>query len=536
MSLCFPLTPNAVERHLIPLLHQRMQATPHAPLLVHGAQSLSAEQVLARGEVFARAFHAAGLRSGDRVALQCSNRPEFIDVLVGCALTGLLLVPLNTASRGSQLAYYLKNSRARIFISEPELLAHLASARLADADSVDALQAIWSLDDCAVDASLPQLLSFSSASLADQVPAHAALGPQPGVVIYTSGTSGPSKGVICSHAQLYWWGHHSLHNIGIGASDVLYTCLPLFHINALNTFFQALLSGARIVIGGKFSVSRFFQDLIAAEATVTFLLGAMVPMLLSRPVDAAERSHRVRVALAPGASAQHYEQFVQRTGIEVLDGFGSTESNFVICTPHNDPRPGWMGKVVAGFQARVVDEFDNEVPHGTPGELLLRNDQPYAFASGYFEMPEKSTEAWRNLWFHTGDRVLRDEDGYYRFLDRMKDSIRRRGENISSYEVEQVVNSHPAVAEVAAYAVPSELAEDEVMCSIILREGATVQPLELIEWSEPRLPYYAIPRFLRILQELPKTENGKVQKYKLRTEGRTADTWDLAASGHVIKR
>ena len=220
----------------------------------------------------------------------------------------------------------------------------------------------------------------------------------------------------------------------------------------------------------------------------------------------------------------------------MLDGFGSTESNFVICTPRDDPRPGWMGKVAQGFQARVVDAFDNEVPHGTPGELILRNDEPFAFASGYFEMPEKTGEAWRNLWFHTGDRVLRDADGYFRFLDRMKDSIRRRGENISSYEVEQVVNAHPAVAEVAAYAVPSELAEDEVMCSIILREGEVLEPLDLIKWCEPRLPYFAVPRFLRTLADLPKTENGKVQKYKLRDQGRTADTWDLATTGHVVQR
>lgn len=172
----------------------------------------------------------------------------------------------------------------------------------------------------------------------------------------------------------------------------------------------------------------------------------MVPMLLSRDTDASERAHQVRVALAPGALALHYEQFVERTGIQVLDGFGSTESNFVICTPLDQPRPGWMGKVAAGFQARVVDEFDNEVPHGTPGELVLRNDEPFAFASGYFEMPEKTGEAWRNLWFHTGDRVLRDEDGYFRFLDRMKDSIRRRGENISSFEVEQVVSAQAGTA------------------------------------------------------------------------------------------
>uniref|UniRef100_UPI0039083217 ATP-dependent acyl-CoA ligase n=1 Tax=Curvibacter cyanobacteriorum TaxID=3026422 RepID=UPI0039083217 len=528
--------PSPDQRHLIALLEHRIQTMPATVLLAHGEEKYTAEDLLAAGRVFSQAFRAKGLRTGDRVALQCANRPEFVAVLVGCALSGLVLVPINTASRGSQLAYYLKNSRARVFISESALLNHIASAQMAEAASLENLEAIWSLDGGEANSPLPQLTPFHDAPRAPVQQAHPGHATDAAIVIYTSGTSGPSKGVICSHAQLYWWGHHSILNIGVNAQDVLYTCLPLFHINALNTFYQALLAGGRMVIGAKFSVSRFFNDLIAAEATVTFLLGAMVPMLLSRNADVSERAHRVRVALAPGALALHYEQFVERTGIQVLDGFGSTESNFVICTPLDQPRPGWMGKVAGGFQARVVDEFDNEVPHGTPGELILRNDEPFAFASGYFEMPEKTGEAWRNLWFHTGDRVLRDEDGYFRFLDRMKDSIRRRGENISSYEVEQVVSAHPAVAEVAAFAVPSELAEDEVMCAVVLREGESVEPMSLIQWCEPRLPYFAIPRFLRFQKELPKTENGKVQKYKLRAEGRTADTWDLATTGHVIQR
>lgn len=532
----FPLVPNAAERHLVSLLNQRIATAPGSLLLTHGRHELSAEDLLAAGDIFARAFAAAGLQSGDRVAIQCANRPEIIIALIGCALMGLVLVPVNTASRGAQLAYYLKNSKARIFITEPTQFAHIESAHLTEPDALDGLLAIWSLDAWETASSLRRLRHFAAVPLADRSPAHPALSTAPAAIVYTSGTSGPSKGVICSHAQLYWWGHHSLPNIGIQASDVLYTCLPLFHINALNTFFQALISGARMVVGPKFSVSKFFDELARSKATVTYLLGAMLPMLLSRPADAGERQHQVRVALAPGASAQHLQEFEQRTGIEVLDGFGSTESNFVICTPRGEPRHGWMGKVVAGFQARVVDEDDNEVPHGTPGELVLRNDDPFAFTLGYFDMPEKTAEAWRNLWLHTGDRVMRDEDGYFKFLDRIKDSIRRRGENISSYEVEQVVNAHPGVAEVAAYAVPSELAEDEVMCAVVLREGASFDPLEVIRWCEPRLPYFAIPRFLRAVENLPKTENGKIQKYKLRAEGCTPDAWDLSTSGHVVKR
>ncbi|MEP6720053.1 MAG: AMP-binding protein [Variovorax sp.] len=509
---------------------------PGAELLRCGSRMLSAEDLLDEGARYAAAFSDAGLCPGDRVAMQATNRHEFLVVLTACALAGIVLVPINTASRGSQLAYYIRNSRARVLLCEPALLANVESAHLADPEAIDLLQAIWSFDLSPAVSALPQLAcmpldkAWTPSEPVDPQPA------LPSLVMYTSGTSGPSKGVICSHAQLYWWGHHSIHNIGVVPSDVLYTCLPLFHINALNTFFQALISGARVVVGPKFSVSQLFSELARSGATVTFLLGAMVPMLMSRKPDPSERAHGVRVALAPGASAQHYEVFEGRTNIRMLDGFGSTESNFAICSSLEERRPGWMGKVTPGFHARVVDEFDNEVPHGTPGELVLRNDEPFAFASGYFEMPEKTVEAWRNLWFHTGDRVLRDEEGYFRFIDRIKDSIRRRGENISSYEVEQVISAHPSVAEVAVYAVPSDLAEDEVMCSLVTREGAEYAPLELVQWCEARMAYFAVPRFWRTMGQLPKTENGKIQKFKLRAEGRTPESWDLTATGYVVKR
>ena len=534
MSSTFPLSPAPSDRHLVPLLRRRIAASPRSRLVRVGGRHFTAEELLEAGGLVASTFTAHGLVKGDRVAIQCGNRPEFIEILVGCALLGLVLVPLNTASRGAQLSYYVRNSRAKIFITEEALHANLAAAAVADGVALAGLEAIWSLDGAPDLEGLQPVQPF--VRQAGAYPEAPPEGSELAVVMYTSGTSGPSKGVMCSHAQLYWWGWHSLVNIGIGSADVLHTCLPLFHINALNTFYQALIGGGRMVSGPKFSVSRFYEELRQSEATVIYLLGAMVPMLLSRPADAAERAHSVRVALAPGAVEKHYEEFEARTGIHILDGFGSTESNFVICTSLSDRKPGWMGKVAEGFEARVVDERDNEVPHGTPGELVLRNHEPFAFSMGYFEMPEKTVEAWRNLWFHTGDRVVRDDEGYFKFLDRIKDSIRRRGENISSYEVEQVIGAHPAVEMVAVYAVPSELAEDEVMCAIVRRSDARLDPLDIVQWCEPRLSHFAIPRYVRFVDELPKTENGKIQKFRLRADGVPCGTWDLAASGYAVRR
>jgi crotonobetaine/carnitine-CoA ligase len=363
--------------------------------------------------------------------------------------------------------------------------------------------------------------------------------PGPGdpfTILYTSGTTGLSKGVCCPHAQYFWWGAYTGWQLGVCEGDVLHTPLPLFHTNALNCFFQALLHGATQVVEPRFSVSGFWPAVAQSGATVTYLLGAMVPMLLSRQPSPAEREHRVRVALAPGVPANFHDPFTSRTGVVLLDGFGSTESNLIIASRPDDRKPGYMGRLVPGFDARVVDDADNEVADGKAGELVIRADEPFSIASGYFAMPDKTVEAWRNLWLHTGDRVIREPGGYYRFVDRMKDAIRRRGENISSFEVEQVLGSHPAVALSAVFPVASELAEDEVMAAVVLKDGARASEEELVRFCENKLPYFAVPRFVELTDALPRTESGKVQKYKLRERGRTSATWDREAAGVVLKR
>ncbi|MDP1907631.1 MAG: AMP-binding protein, partial [Hyphomicrobium sp.] len=336
--------------------------------------------------------------------------------------------------------------------------------------------------------------------------------------------------------QFFWWAAYTGWQLGVRAGDVLHTPLPLFHTNALNCFFQALLHGATQVVETKFSVSGFWPALVQSGATVTYLLGAMVPMLLSQAPTAAERAHKVRVALAPGVPANYQAEFTERTGVVLLDGFGSTESNLIIASYENDRKPGTMGTLVPGFDARIVDADDNEVPDGEAGELIVRADQPFAIATGYFAMPEKTIEAWRNLWLHTGDRVIRDPDGYYRFVDRMKDAIRRRGENISSFEVEQVLIRHPAVALAAVFPVSSELAEDEVMAAIVLKDGVRASEEELVRFCEGKMSYFAVPRFVEMVQSLPRTENGKVQKFKLRDRGLSELTWDREKAGVKLKR
>jgi len=478
---------------------------------------------------------AAGVRAGDRVALICGNRAELMQIVLGCAWLGAVSVPINTASRGFQLQHVLGNSGATLLVIEGTLRAAVESLDLAELP----LQRIWWIGDEEMPA---QSLAGISVEKFPDTSAGAALPPASVsigdllTILYTSGTTGLSKGVCCPHGQFFWWGFYTGRQLGVREGDVLQTTLPLFHTNALNCFFQALLYGGTQVVESRFSVSNFWAALAGSEATVTYLLGAMVPMLLSRPAGTEERSHHVRVALAPGVPAHFHDEFTERTGIILLDGFGTTESNAVIGSTEETRKSGRIGPLVAGFEARVVDENDNEVSDGTAGELLLRAHEPFAMATGYFGMPEKTVEAWRNLWLHTGDRVIRDGDGYYRFIDRMKDAIRRRGENISSFEVEQVLVSHPAVSIAAVFPVSSELAEDEVMAAIILNVGVLLAEAELIRFCEDKMPYFAVPRFIEFVDSLPRTENGKIQKYKLRERGRSPRTWDREAAGIKLKR
>ena len=464
---------------------------------------------------------AAGIGPGDRVAIICGSRPEFMQIYLGCAWLGAVAVPLNVAAKGPQLFHMLANSGARLLAIEAGFAANLATIDLAQLP----IERVWTIGAAG---GMPEL--------AGPVPA-GPVGPGDTVaILYTSGTTGPAKGVCCPQAQYFWWGVNTGDILGLREGDVLLTTLPLFHTNALNAFYQALLYGAQLVVEPRFSASGFWTALADHRATVTYVLGAMVPILMSKPPSPADRAHAVRVALAPGVPGHLQAPFTERFGIGLIDGFGSTETNFTIGAGVDRQKPGWMGPLHPGFQARIVDADDNELPRGEAGELILRADEPYAFATGYFGMPEKTVEAWRNLWFHTGDRVIQEADGYFKFVDRLKDAIRRRGENISSFEVEQVLLSHPAIATAAAFPVNSELAEDEVMVAIVLREGSGLTPVELMEFCQPRMAYFAVPRYVEFLEELPATANGKIQKFKLRERGVTPGTWDREAAGYRLVR
>ena len=471
---------------------------------------------------------AQGISSGDRVAILSGNRPEVMQMMLGCAWIGAIAVPLNAAARGPQVHYYLENSGARLLIIDATLITNLGDVSFA----ATALQRIFILP-AGVDNEPPGAIGNIACALfngrAEPLPPAAVAPGDPFAILYTSGTTGPAKGVTCPHAQFYWWGVHTSRFLQLRSGDVLTTTLPLFHTNALNTFFQALLCNCEQVVEPRFSVSGFWPAMVRSRATVTYLLGAMVPMLLAQPPSGDEKRHRVRVALGPGVPAHLHDALRDRSGIALVDGYGSTETNFVIGGTASERMPGRLGTLAPGFEARVVDSGGNQLPAETPGELVLRAGEPFSMATGYFAQPDKTVEAWRNLWFHTGDRVIRHADASFSFVDRLKDSIRRRGENISAYEVEQALISHPDIENAAAFPVPSGLAEDEVMAAIVARDGITIDPAALVEFLRSRLPRFALPRYIEQVPALPQTENGKIAKYLLRSRGVTTATWDREA-------
>jgi crotonobetaine/carnitine-CoA ligase len=521
-----------VEQTLPALLERQATRYEDRPLFRWGSTELSYRGVCELAARSAGRLAEAGVRPGDRVAAMSENRIELFELILGCAWGGAIVVPINTASRGAQLEHILGNCGARLVVVES---AHLdAFGTLGSRGSVERAWVLPPVDGSPSPVDPKAVTGWSVGEMpaaGEPIAAHPAAPGEIAAILYTSGTTGPSKGVRCPHAQFYWWGVLMSESLRIVEGDVMYTCLPFFHTNALNAFVQALVSGATFVLGERFSASRFWRRVAAADADVTYLLGAMVSILMSRPNEPVEREHHVRIALAPATPARIFDQFRERFGVQLIEGYGSTETNCPIAA--EDPaegRGGYMGTVRPGFHARVVDEQDQPVPDGTAGELVLRHDEPFAFADGYWAMPEQTVQAWRNLWFHTGDRVVRDPDGWYRFVDRAKDAIRRRGENVSSWEVEQAVLEHPAVSAAAAFPIPSELGEDDVMAAIVLEPGEELTPEELIEHCRPRLPYFAIPRYVEFVLELPLTENGKVRKQVLRERGLTPATWDREAA------
>ncbi|MEW2354405.1 AMP-binding protein [Spirillospora sp. NPDC029432] len=493
-------------------------------------------RILAEAEAVGRAMLAAGAAKGDRVVIVAANSSRFVRTWLGSALAGLAEVPINTAYERDFLAHQVRTVEARLAVIDDvyaERFAEVAEAArditkfwVIDTGTGRQAEAIETLRSAGWEAApWDELLAGGGAELPEVLPRDLAS------VFFTSGTTGPSKGVAMPHAQMYFFANECVSLTRLTDADAWMAVTPLFHGNAqFMAAYPTLVAGARFVVRSRFSASRWIDQIRESRVTVTNFIGVMMDFIWKQDRRPDDADNVLRCVFAAPTAATILEPMRERFGIEAfVEVFGLTETSAPILSPYGEARPAGAAGLAADewFDVALVDpETDEEVPVGEIGELVIRPKVPFISSNGYFNMPDKTVEAWRNLWFHTGDALRRDADGWFYFVDRFKDALRRRGENISSYEVETAVLSHPAVVECAVIAVPAttEAGEDEVMAYLVTREDTT--PESVWEWCESRIPSFAVPRFLRFVDELPKTPSQRVQKAKLRAAGVTPDTHD----------
>lgn len=352
----------------------------------------------------------------------------------------------------------------------------------------------------------------------------------PFVIMFTSGTTGPSKGSVMPHNYAWAMGEAMIRSGEYTEADCLYNVLPLFHGNSqvLQTI-PALINGSRMVLREHFSASAFWDEVRRYGCTVFNYIGTILPILMKAEPCSGDRDHSIRVMVGGGAGPDLFAAVEKRFGVILIEGYGMSEIGLPLNSSPSCRKAGRCGRPTEHFDVRLVDDQGMPVAANTSGELLVRPKQPWAMLLGYYGMPEKTVEAWQDLWFHTGDYLQYDEEGFYSFVDRKKDAMRRRGENISSFEVERSVAAHPDVLECAAVPVPFELGEQDVMVCVVLKSGARLTPPELAQWCERIMAEFMVPRYYRFMTALPKTPTSRVEKYRLRDEGVTADTWDKTA-------
>ncbi|NIJ61183.1 AMP-binding protein [Qipengyuania flava] len=479
----------------------------------------------------AAGLRAMGIEQGEHVAVWLPNGPDALIAFYAINYIGAVFVPFNTAYRGQLLQHVIANSGARVLLVHPDLVPRLSEI---DLGRVERLVVTTGIEVPEVPRPIQRFDELAAA--ADET-LELARPIEPWdiqSIIYTSGTTGPSKGVLSSYL-------HMFTNAGpeswpmVDENDRYMCVAPIFHIGGMGPPFVMLARGASVAMIDNFSTEDFWAVAKATQSTVVFLLGVMATFLLKAEPRPDDRDHTVKKAFMVPLTGDA-PAFTERFGVDIYTIFNMTEISSPIVSEANPKKIGTCGRVRDGVDVRLVDRNDCEVPIGEIGEMLVRTDRPWAMNSGYNANPEATAEAWRNGWFHTGDAFRRDEEGYFYFVDRVKDAIRRRGENISSFEVEADVCSHPAVREAAAVAVPSEFSEDEVMVIVAPVPGQKLEARQLAEFLIDTMPYFMVPRYIRILDELPKTPSAKVMKADLRKEGVTSDTWDREAAGLRVRR
>ena len=507
-------------------------------------------EVNARANRVANGLIARGVRPGESVSVLLPNCEEFVPVWYGILKAGAVMSPINTAYKGDFLSWTINLVESRWLVIADAYLDRLALV----AGELPRLERVVVVptggEGAGPDPSLPWEPLAALMDGPDAEPQGVAPSwTDDARIMFTSGTTGRSKGVIKQNAADYFSARSWIEVLsrlrGVSPADLrdetYFSCLPLFHSNAqVLCAYPALLAGARVAYVERFSGSRFWQQAIDAGATTFNGIGAMLYFLWNQPAGPLDRAHSVHTISAAPAPRDIYHEFEERFGVALTEGYGLTETGVAtVMDPTAPPRLGSCGVANPGYEVSIVEPgTDRPLPPETPGEIVVNMKIPNIVMRAYYGMPEKTAEDFRNLKLHTGDLGRMDADGYFYFMDRVKDYIRRRGENVSSMEVEKIVNDHPGVAESAAVGVKAgegASSEDEILV-VCVAEGAAPDPVELTLWLAERMPYFMVPRYIRFVDRLPKTPTERVQKVPLREQGVTADTFDREAAGISISR
>ena len=518
------------------VVEHRAKEKPHARFVRFPNVDITYDQFHREGNKVANLMTSLKLSKGQTCAVMLPNSPEFLATWLGLARIGVIEVPINVAYRGDLLAYILNQAECQaIVISSQwvdrlhdilEELNHLRHIIVVgdDVKSVKGKMTCHSYEQLMINA------NDDSVDIEIQ--------PwDPSLILFTSGTTGPSKGAILSHRANFALASTCCDLMNYSSEDRLFTVFPLFHVNArYATILPALIAGCDVVMHERFSASKFWDICRTEQITSFTYMGSLLTILMKQPEHHDDANNPVRQIQGAPAPLEIYEDFQKRFNVKITEAYGSTEVGLAMVNRAETFRKGSCGKAVPIYQVEIHDENDQPCPPGVTGEIVVRPKEPWILFSGYYGMSEATVETWRNLWFHTGDRGRMDEDGYFYFVDRKKDVIRRRGENISSYEVERVINTHPKVFDSALVGIPSELSEEEVLAVIILREGEVLNPEELLDFCQSRMAHFAVPRYIRFVKEFPRTPSQRIEKYKLRIESVTSDTWDRELVGYKIHR
>lgn len=476
-----------------------------------------------------------GVKRGVTVTTILDNNLDALLVWFAINKLGAINVPVNTAYKGEFLRHQVADAQASVVIAEADYAERIAGV----ASGLPDLKALLYRDAAPTtpvdDKLVAPLDAYRHANTESP-----GISVQPGdlaMLIYTAGTTGPSKGCMVSHNYAINLARQIITASGRTQEDVQWTALPLFHMNATSTTILAsLLVGGKAVVYKRFSVSNFWPEIERSGATIVSLLGSMIPLLVeAKDNESAQRCfNQLRVVLGTPFPVTLQEKWKARFGSEILgaNSFGITEASVVTTLPAGiEAKPNSSGIRSPDFDVRIVDDEDRELPAGTPGEVIVRPLRPHVMFEGYWNRPADTLKIMKNLWLHTGDIGKFDEDGFFYFLDRKKDYMRRRGENISSYEMESTFRAHPAIEDLAVHAVLSDLTEDDVKVTAVLKPGSVVTEEELCLWAIDRLPYFAVPRYIEFRAELPRNPVGRILKYQLRDEGCTPATWDRDRAG-----